>query len=59
MKKSNLSPLFQKIDMGVRLAIKEAIENHRKLDQSISIYQDGKVVTLKGKEIDSLLNDNC
>ncbi len=46
-----LSPLHQKIDAGVKMAIASAIEKHRKLGQSISIWQDGKVVTLSADEI--------
>jgi hypothetical protein len=47
-KSSRLSSL---IDEGVRAAIAEAIERHRKLGESISIWQDGKVVTLTADQI--------
>ena len=30
----------------MKLAIAEAIEKHRKLGESISVWQDGKIVTL-------------
>jgi hypothetical protein len=46
-----LSELHQKIDQGVKKAIADAIEKHRKLGESISIFQDGKVITLKADEI--------
>ncbi len=46
-----LSELHQKIDRGVKKAIAEAIEKHRKLGQSISIWQDGKVVTIPAEQI--------
>ncbi|MDY6806217.1 MAG: hypothetical protein SXA11_20760 [Cyanobacteriota bacterium] len=46
-----LSELQHKIDRGVKKAIAEAIEKHRKLGQSISIWQDGKVVTIPAEEI--------
>ncbi len=49
-----LSPLHQKIDAGVKMAIARAIEKHRRLGQSISIWQDGKVVTLSADEIPPL-----
>ncbi|MEG5136313.1 MULTISPECIES: hypothetical protein [unclassified Microcoleus] len=49
-----LSPLHQKIDAGVKKAIAQAIEKHRKLGQSISIWQDGKVVTLSADQIPPL-----
>lgn len=47
----NLSQLQQKIDAGVKQAIAQAIEKHRKLGESITILQDGKIVTLTGEEI--------
>ena len=46
-----LSELHQKIDRGVKKAVAEAIEKHRKLGQSITIWQDGKVVTIPPEQI--------
>lgn len=46
-----LTELHQKIDAGVKTAIAKAIERHRKLGESISIWQDGKVVTLTADKI--------
>jgi uncharacterized protein (DUF2249 family) len=43
--------LHQKIDAGVKFAIANAIERHRRLGESISILRDGKVVTLTADEI--------
>jgi hypothetical protein len=43
--------LSSKIDAGVKAAITQAIEKHRKLGQSISLWQDGKVVTLTAEQI--------
>ena len=43
--------LSSKIDAGVKAAITQAIEKHRKLGQSISIWRDGKVVTLTAEQI--------
>lgn len=43
--------LSEKIDQGVKKAISEAIERHRKLGESIAIWQDGKVVTLTSDKI--------
>ena len=54
MNEQSLTELYQKIDAGVKLAIAEAIEKHRKLGQSISIWQDGKVVTLTADQIPPL-----
>ena len=54
MAKQELEFLSSKIDAGVKTAIAEAIERHRKLGQSISIMQDGKVVTLTAEEIPAI-----
>jgi len=45
--------LSSQIDTGVKAAIANAIERHRKLGESISIWQDGKVVTLTAEQIPS------
>lgn len=58
MSKRELNPLFQKINQGVKLAIKKEIDKHRKLNQAISIYQDGKIITLRGQEISKILDSN-
>jgi hypothetical protein len=58
MSKRDLNPLFKIIDRGVKLAVKEAINKHRKLDEAISIYQDSKIITLKGEEINQVSNNN-
>jgi hypothetical protein len=46
--------LSSKIDDGVKAAITQAIEKHRKLGQSISIWRDGKVVTLTAEQISTI-----
>ncbi|CAD5989106.1 hypothetical protein PCC9214_05510 (plasmid) [Planktothrix tepida] len=46
-----LTELHQKIDAGVKVAIAKALDRHRKLGESISIWQDGKVITLTADEI--------
>lgn len=51
MNKQTLTQLHQKIDAGVNLAIAEAIEKHRKLGQSISIWQDERIITLTANQI--------
>ena len=43
--------LSSKIDAGVKAAITQAMEKHRKLCQSISIWRDGEVVTLTAEQI--------
>ncbi|CAD5930470.1 hypothetical protein [Planktothrix agardhii] len=50
--------LSSQIDTGVKLAIAKALDRHRKLGESISIWQDGKVVTLTAEEIPQISSDN-
>ncbi len=50
--------LSSQIDTGVKLAIAKALEKHRKLGESISVWQNGKVVTLTAEEIPQLPLDN-
>ncbi len=58
MNKRELNPLFQKINQGVKLAVKKELDKHRKLNQAISIYQEGKIITLRGEEIGEILDSN-
>ncbi|NCR37968.1 MAG: hypothetical protein GPJ12_16030 [Microcystis aeruginosa S11-01] len=51
MTEPTLTELHQKIDTGVRVAIAEAIERHRLLGESISIFKDGQIVTLTAEQI--------
>ncbi|MEM9541489.1 MAG: hypothetical protein AAGA60_18580 [Cyanobacteria bacterium P01_E01_bin.42] len=53
-KEIHLSETQKKIDAGVKFAIAQAIERHRRLGESISIWQDGKVVTLTADKIPPL-----
>jgi len=46
MSEPKLSPLHQKIDRGVKQAIADAVERHRKLGEAIAVWQDEKVVIL-------------
>ncbi|MFM7786709.1 MAG: hypothetical protein EWV50_16530 [Microcystis aeruginosa Ma_MB_F_20061100_S20] len=46
-----LDKLSERIDTGVRIAIAEAIERHRLLGESISIFKDGQIVTLTAAQI--------
>lgn len=56
MAEKELELLSRKIDAGVKAAIAAAIERHRKLGQSISIMQNGKIVTLTPDEILEIQN---
>jgi hypothetical protein len=46
--------LSEKIDKGVQKAIREAVERHRKLGESIAVSQDGEVVILPPDKIPPL-----
>jgi hypothetical protein len=62
MNKPITDKLFTTINAGVQLAITKAIERHRLLGESISIWQDGQVVTLTADQIspaDSTVNHSC
>ena len=50
--------LSSQIDTGVKLAIAKALDKHRKLGESISVWQNGKVVTLTAEEIPQISSDN-
>jgi hypothetical protein len=46
--------LSSQIDAGVKLAMKKAIERHRRLVESISIWQNSQVVKLTAEPIPPL-----
>jgi hypothetical protein len=43
--------LSTKINVGVKAAVAAAIERHRKLGESIAVWEDGKVVILTADRI--------
>jgi hypothetical protein len=43
---------------GVKEAIAQAIERHRRLGESIAVWKDGKVVILPAEEIPALNQDS-
>jgi hypothetical protein len=49
--------LSEQIDAGIKVAIAEAIERHRRLGESISILRDGQVITLSADQIQPVLKD--
>jgi uncharacterized protein (DUF2249 family) len=51
MTKKISDKLSEQIDTGVRAAIAEAIERHRRLGESISLLKDGQIVTLTADQI--------
>lgn len=57
MAKIELTTLQQKIDTGVKQAIAQALEKHRRLGQSIVISQDGQIVKLSAAQIPVLENN--
>lgn len=46
--------LSSKIHEGVKFAIAQALERHRKLGEFIAVWQDGKVVTLTAGQIPAM-----
>ncbi|MBW4510502.1 MAG: hypothetical protein KME64_28895 [Scytonematopsis contorta HA4267-MV1] len=56
MTEEEMKEIHKKIHSGVKTAIAEAIERHRKLGESISIMRDGKIVTLTAEEIPQVQN---
>jgi hypothetical protein len=46
--------LSRQINVGVEVAIAQAIERHRKLGEAIAVWQDGKVVVLMADQIPPL-----
>ncbi len=49
-----MKTLHEKIDAGEKAAIAQAIERHHKSGESISIIQDGKIVTLTAEQIPAI-----
>jgi hypothetical protein len=46
MDNPNHQKLSEQFGAEIQAAVEDALENHRRLGQSIAIWQDGKVVTL-------------
>ena len=46
------------IKVGVKEAIAQAIERHRRLGESIAVWKDGRVVILSAEEIPALNQDS-
>ncbi len=51
MAREQRDELGMKIDKGIKAAVAEALERHRKLGESIAVWANGKVVILRGEEI--------
>ncbi|WP_293334130.1 hypothetical protein [Microcoleus sp. CAWBG58] len=49
--------LSTKINVGVKAAVAAAIERHRKLGESIAVWQDGKVVILTADRISPISDE--
>jgi hypothetical protein len=52
MKTTDSDVLVDKITEGVKLAIKRLIERTKKEDGELVISRDGKVVTVKARDLD-------
>jgi hypothetical protein len=51
MDSQEMTILHQKIEQGVKVAVAQALERHRKLGESIAVWRDGQVVTLTADQI--------
>jgi hypothetical protein len=46
--------LHRKIEEGVRVAVAQALDRHRRLGESIAVWQDNQVVILPSEQIPSM-----
>jgi len=51
MTEENQTTLYDQITEAARDAIAQALERHRKLGESIAVWQDGQVVVLRADQI--------
>ena len=51
MNSQDMIILHKKIEQGVKVAVAQALERHRKLGESIAVWRDGQVVTLTADQI--------
>lgn len=56
MDNQEMTILHRKIEQGVKVAVAQALERHRKLGESIAVWQDGAVVTLTADQIPAMNN---
>jgi transcriptional antiterminator Rof (Rho-off) len=54
MDSQEMTILHQKIEQGVKVAVAQALERHRKLGESIAVWRDGQVVTLSADQIPAI-----
>ncbi len=58
MNNNQLCELHQKINQGVEKAINKAIERHKKLGESIAIWEKDQVVVLSADQIPKISNNS-
>lgn len=51
MTEDRIKAKHRRIESGVKAAIAEALERHRKLGESIAVWRDGQVVVLRAEQI--------
>ncbi len=51
MDNQEMAILHRQIEQGVKVAVAQALERHRKLGESIAVWRDGQVVTLPADQI--------
>lgn len=47
----DLTDLFKRIDFGIKRGVAEALAEHKKSGQSISVWQNGRVVKIPPEKI--------
>ncbi len=58
MDNQEMAILHRRIEQGVKVAVAQALDRHRRLGESIAVWHDGKVVTLPPDQIPVIENDS-
>ncbi len=58
MSEPDKTDFVRKTDAGIKRAIAEAIEEHRRMEHSIAVWRAGKVVIIPPSEIQRLQNES-
>lgn len=58
MTEEEMIKLHRQIEAGVKAAVAQAIERHRRLGESISFMKNGEIVTLTAEEIPQIQVDD-
>ena len=56
MNENHKKSVFDDLDEKINLAVKKALERHKKLGESVVISEDGEIKSFTGEEIQILLD---